>query len=98
METAWIFFFSLFLALSDEFGRKPLILLPLVGFFTGYLLNTIHYSLLSSLPLEFFYTDNVSAFFGGMPIYYLGIYRQDLNLDGTYTIRGGVIDDDGKTL
>ena len=51
-----------------------MILLPLVGFFTGYLLNTIHYSLLSSLPLEFFYTDNVAAFFGGMPIYYLGIY------------------------
>jgi hypothetical protein len=61
-------------ALSDKFGRKPLILLPLFGFFFGYLLNTIHYSLLNHLPLEFFYTDNVAAFFGGMPIYYLGIY------------------------
>jgi hypothetical protein len=61
-------------ALSDEFGRKPLILLPLVGLLLGYLLNTVHVVFVDRLPVEFILTDSVAAFFGGMPIYYLGIY------------------------
>ena len=63
-----------FSALSDEFGRKPLILLPLVGFFAGFVFNVVHSLFRTELPAEFVLTDAVVAFFGGMPIYYLGIY------------------------
>ena len=69
-----VFFSIIAGALSDEFGRKPLILLPLVGSFAGFLLNVIHSVFRKQLPAEFILTDAVAAFFGGTPVYYLGIY------------------------
>ncbi len=61
-------------ALSDEFGRKPLLLLPLIGDFTRMLLNLVNYAFIETLPLEFFYVDNIASFFGGSTVYYLGVY------------------------
>ena len=61
-------------ALSDEFGRKPLMLWPVIGDLVGTLLNIINYAFIDTLPLEFFYICNVDAFFGGYAIYFLGVY------------------------
>ena len=61
-------------ALSDEFGRKPLLLFPLIGDLSRVLLNIINYAFIETLPLEFFYFDSIASFFGGSTVYYLGVY------------------------
>jgi MFS family permease len=61
-------------ALSDVFGRKPLLLYPLVGYFLGSLINIINYAFIDTLPLEFFYLNKISAFFGGYAVYFLGVF------------------------
>jgi MFS family permease len=80
MKSQWIssvpiIFFSLIAgALSDEFGRKPLLFFPMLGNLLAMVLNTINYAFIEDLPIEFFYLENVSAFFGGYAVYYLGMY------------------------
>lgn len=61
-------------ALSDVFGRKPLILIPMIGDFISTIFNIINYAFIDTLPLEFFYTDKIGSFFGGYAVYYLGVY------------------------
>jgi MFS family permease len=62
-------------SLSDEYGRKPLILWPVFGGMIGILFSIINYAFINELPIEFFYVaDCFWFFFGGSPIYYLGIY------------------------
>ena len=61
-------------ALSDVFGRKPLMLYPLVGYFLASLINIINYAFIDTLPLEFFYLNKISSFFGGYAIFTLGVY------------------------
>ena len=61
-------------ALSDVFGRKPLMLLPMIGDFIATLFSIVNYAYIESLPLEFFYTDKIGSFFGGYAVYYLGVY------------------------
>ena len=61
-------------ALSDEFGRKPLMIFPMIGDLIGTLFNIINYAFIDTLPLEFFYTGNIGSFFGGYAVYYLGVY------------------------
>jgi len=61
-------------ALSDVFGRKPLMILPMIGDLIGTLFNIINYAFIDTLPLEFFYTDKIGSFFGGYAVYYLGVY------------------------
>jgi len=61
-------------ALSDEFGRKPLLLFPLIGDLIRVLLNIVNYAFIETLPLEFFYFDSIASFFGGSTVYYLGVY------------------------
>ena len=61
-------------SLSDVFGRKPLLLYPLVGYFLGSVINIINYAFIDTLPLEFFYLNKISAYFGGYAVYFLGIF------------------------
>ncbi len=52
-------------ALSDEFGRvKPLILIPLIGNILSGLVSMVSCALIDVVPLEFFYLENIGAFFG----------------------------------
>ena len=68
--------FSLFAgSLSDDFGRKPLIIFPIAGTLIGTIFKLINYGFIHQLPTEFFFaTDSWCHFFGGGPIYYLGVY------------------------
>ena len=78
MVLEWIrsvpsFVYTLFIgALSDKFGRKPLILLPLLGTLIDQALYFVNYKLIESLPLEFIYFISFNFFLGGYPMYYLG--------------------------
>ena len=67
-------------ALSDVFGRKPLILFPLIGNLLAIICGIINYTFIYELPLEFFYMDNISSFLGGYAVYYLGIYSYGTNV------------------
>jgi PCFT/HCP family folate transporter-like MFS transporter 1/3 len=49
-------------------------LYPLVGYFLGSLINIINYAFIDTLPLEFFYLNKISAFFGGYAVYFLGVF------------------------
>ena len=69
-----VFFSIIAGALSDEFGRKPLLLFPLIGDLIRVLLNIVNYAFIETLPLEFFYFDSIASFFGGSTVYYLGVY------------------------
>ena len=60
-----IFFAAVAGALSDEFGRKPLIFFPIFGTVITLAMNMINYAFIDTLPLEFFYLDNLASFFGG---------------------------------
>ena len=66
-------------ALSDEFGRKPLMIWPMIGDLIATLFNIINYAYIDILPLEFFYTGNIGSFFGGYAVYYLGVYSNNNN-------------------
>jgi MFS family permease len=61
-------------ALSDVFGRKPLLLYPLIGYFLASLINIINYAFIDTLPLEFFYLNKIRAFFGGNAVFILGVF------------------------
>lgn len=68
-------FYSLFVgALSDESGRKPLMIMPIVGQIVGSLCDIANVIWIDTLPVEFFYTEEIYAFFGGQSVYYLGYY------------------------
>ena len=60
--------------LSDHFGQKPLIMLPLIGYIFSSIAGFINYTFIDSIPIEFLYFETVYAFFGGIAVYYLGIY------------------------
>ena len=60
--------------LSDHFGQKPLIMLPLIGYIFSSIAGFINYTFIDSIPLEFLYFETVYAFFGGIAVYYLGVY------------------------
>ena len=80
MNSQWIssvpiFTFSIIAgALSDVFGRKPLILFPLIGYLVSCIVNIINYAFVETLPVEFFYLNRIGSFFGGYAVYYLGVY------------------------
>ena len=35
----------------------------------------VTFAFIETIPLEFFYFESVYAFFGGLPVYYLGVYN-----------------------
>ena len=61
-------------SLSDDFGRKPLILLPTIGAIIGMILAIINYVFIYQLPTAFFYVSGKYWFtiLGGNAVYYLG--------------------------
>ena len=61
-------------ALSDDLGRKPLIIIPLIGGILSAVSDVFMYIYLETLPLEFFYLEQFYYFLGGSPVYYLGFY------------------------
>ena len=67
--------YSLFAgALSDDFGRKPLMLLPAIGMILRDAALLINYLFIEVLPLQFFYMQELWKLFGGISILYLGVY------------------------
>jgi MFS family permease len=67
--------YSLFAgALSDDFGRKPLMIIPMIGVLIGDTCLLFNYMYIETIPLEFFYTEQVWFFFGGISVMYLGVY------------------------
>lgn len=69
-------------SLSDDFGRKPLIKWPMIGFFISSCLAIINYRYIRELPVEFFYFDELYQFFGGLSVYYLGMYGYGTDITG----------------
>ncbi len=46
----------------------------LIGYFLASLINIINYAFIDTLPLEFFYLNKISAFFGGNAVFILGVF------------------------
>ncbi len=61
-------------ALSDDFGRKPLIIVPMIGFLLSGIFEIIFYTFEHQLPIYFWYLTLTFQFMGGMGVYYLGYY------------------------
>ena len=63
-------------SLSDDYGRKPLIILPTFGVVIGMFLSIVNYEFIDTLPIEFFYISGSCWWFflGGNAVYYLGVY------------------------
>ncbi|CAM6055374.1 unnamed protein product [Sphagnum tenellum] len=90
-------------ALSDKYGRKYLILMPMLGSLLSSVLDIVHYSFIrlnslqllpSDLPLEFYYLENLYALFGGTATYYMGIYAYgaDITEPNNRALRYGLYD------
>ena len=60
--------------LSDDFGRKPLIYVPLFGSLLSAIIQLLICIFIEQLPVEAFYADTIYAYCGGMPVYYMGVY------------------------
>jgi hypothetical protein len=59
------FIYALFIgALSDRFGRKPLILLPIFGALIDHVLGFINIENIENFPVEFFYVMSFEYFLG----------------------------------
>ena len=61
-------------SLLDQYGCKPFLIIPVIGLFISFICNIINYAFIESLPLEFFYLDNLFPLLGGKPVFYLAFY------------------------
>ena len=69
------FLYSLFVgSLSDDFGRKPLMVVPLIGVVLSNAALLLNYLFIEELPVQFFYVDRIWLIFGGASVFYLGSY------------------------
>ena len=73
-RTPLIFFTIIAGALSDVFGRKPLMLVPLTGYILSSLVHILYYTFMDALPIEFLFLIRISSLFGGYAVLFLGIY------------------------
>ena len=55
--------------LIDKYGCKPFFLFSLTGLLLKVTCQLINYAFIEQLPLEFFYMENIHAFFGGSTLY-----------------------------
>ena len=69
-------------SLSDDYGRKPCMILPLVGLSIGNVFNFINYTWINQLPTEFFYCCGLFWYnlFGGTGVFCLGYYGYGANI------------------
>ena len=81
MISQWLYcvpgvIYSLFIgSLVDRFGKmKLLVFFPIFGTLLSQLCMLINYLFINTFPVEVFYLRGVGAIFGGMSVYYLGIY------------------------
>ena len=69
------FLYALFVgALSDDLGRKPLLMVPQFGNLLAGISDIFMYVFMEQLPLEFFYLEQLYSLLGGAPVYSLGFY------------------------
>ena len=67
--------FSLIMgAFADNFGPKIVFALPIFGHLLDTVIAIVNYAFYRSLPLEMLYLQNMYWLFGGLPVYYLGMY------------------------
>ena len=67
--------YSLFAgSLSDDFGRKPLMVVPMIGIVLTNIALLMNCLFIEELPVQFFYVDRIWQFFGGVSVFYLGSY------------------------
>ena len=70
-------------SLSDEFGRGPLLIFPVIGQIlngTALLLNKVWFT---ELPLEALWLAQVYNLMGGEAVWYLGVYSFAADITGT---------------
>ena len=60
--------------ISDRIGQKPLMMMPIIGFIFSSIAAMVNYTFIEVIPIELLYFESLPAFFGGIPVYYLGIY------------------------
>ncbi|XP_059097126.1 lysosomal proton-coupled steroid conjugate and bile acid symporter SLC46A3-like [Tigriopus californicus] len=60
--------------LSDDIGRKPLLIVPLVGSTLTSLLEILNLVFIDVFPTQVFFVEQLYSFFGGMSVYYMGFY------------------------
>ena len=67
--------YSLFAgSLSDDFGRKPLMIVPIIGAVVTDAALLLNYLFIESVPLQLFYVEHLWQLFGGISIMYMGVY------------------------
>eukprot|EP00095_Tigriopus_kingsejongensis_P000772 maker-scaffold67_size430214-snap-gene-1.17 protein:Tk00772 transcript:maker-scaffold67_size430214-snap-gene-1.17-mRNA-1 annotation:"solute carrier family 46 member 3-like isoform x1" len=66
-------------ALSDDFGRKPLLLFPILGRIVGKSIHVLSAIFYYELPLWMYYFTEFHELMGGIPIYYMGVYGYGSN-------------------
>ncbi|XP_059092418.1 proton-coupled folate transporter-like isoform X1 [Tigriopus californicus] len=66
-------------ALSDSFGRKPLLFFPMLGRILGKTVHLLHLMFYHELPIWAYYFTELSDIMGGIPIYYMGVYGYGSN-------------------
>lgn len=66
-------------ALSDNFGRKPLLFFPMLGRILGKTVHLFHLIFYSEFPVWGYYFTEMSDLMGGIPIYYMGVYGYGSN-------------------
>lgn len=84
ISTTPLIFFSIIAgALSDVFGRKPLILIPMIGYFLSSVVLILNYAFIEVLPIEFLFLTRISSLFGGYTVLFLGIYGYGTSVTNT---------------
>ena len=63
-------------SLSERYGRKPFMIMPLIGAAIGIIFTFANYIFIDTLPITFMYFNMEFWYFllGGIPIFYLGTY------------------------
>jgi len=75
-----IFFAAVGGGISDVLGRKLLLFWPVFGSLVLNLMGIVEDIFLETIPLKFFYVENIVSFFGGSAVFYLARSLKTFNL------------------